>query len=361
MAASGGVQALGYLLTTMSDPRYDAIAQHAFSGAPLLPPLAARALRLIELPPGLVGVQASACPLGVLIARNEATDAGFGVYQNKNYALDGNPADSYELLATHDRFARHGLLVSDYAEDTRTIDETESLVIALDGPDTTLDTMTAFDGLADTLLVFLGGEVLSVLSVALVASGVYALAVVRNRFGSPREAHTAGDEAYLIERNGLLHLEHPHFQPYNTCEFKVPLQNGAGYTELGDLAAVELQLAGRLFAEPPLTNLSVNSNRSSPSYAAGQKIEIAWTPTAAEGAFLLPDRCLVRAKVELLNPADEVVFTQRTERSSLRITNAQLQAALGGETDFSVKIYREVNTPDALVVSEPLTLAVLKA
>lgn len=346
-----------------------AVTGHAFSKAEAEVSAPAVAVRLLELPAGLS--QDFDVTLAPLVARTAPTDVGFAIYQKKDY---GDAPDSYELRATATRFAKHGSLAADYGTDTDTIDLTLGLIVQLDGVDTVLDDQTDFDALADALLIFVGAEVLSIAGITLLASGLYKVFAIRERFGSARQAHTAGAEVFVIRKSELLRINHPSFKVGNTITVKLAPQNNAGETDLGDVAPVSLALTGRLFTEPKLANLSVNGDLVAPTYETGDDIVIDWSLVLAEGTFLLPDRYTVRTRLDFLREIDfpptvelyetidglELLGTEHVEGNTFMILNADLITLLGGETDFIIFARREVETPEGLILSAQQFLLVTK-
>lgn len=325
-------------------------------------------MRILELPLAL-------CPGGklsiaALLAREDPLQVGFSVFIGTNYALTGDPVLSFDPLSSHNRFAQSGQLLAEYPAATNTIDLERGLVVTLTGADTTLDEQTAANGLADDLLVFLNGEILSVLHTQLIALNTYHLHVIRERFATPRQVHASGSDVWIIRREDLLPLQHPQFAYGNTVSLKIAPYRGRFRPDLADVDEVEYEIAGRVFAEPPLANLSVNGNGFSPSYTTGQDLVIGWSNTTPDAdspsAYTITTRLdfLLDTMVtagELESPDDlDLVGTRTVTGDTVTIPNADLVTMLGSEVDFFLFARRQVEGPDFTLQSVPQTLLVLK-
>src|SRR6185503_11024349 len=158
----------------------------------------------------------------------QAISAGYKVHLGKNYdpSVGEIAPESYDVIGSTDRFAWRGTLNDALDASEPLMDDARGLQVTLTGPDTELDDVTPFDALADELLAFVGDEIFSISEAELVGVDSYRLSVVRARYGSQRESHAAGAEVFIIRREDLQQLQHPHFQPKNTAVLKIQAFTG---------------------------------------------------------------------------------------------------------------------------------------
>jgi Putative phage tail protein len=233
-------------------------------------------VRIVELPAELSpdGTET----LAVLAARPEELSVGFKTLLGNSYSPESGTIyapETYQVLDTHDRWAWYGTLLEDYAG-TETMDQTTGLKVQLTGVDLELDDVEMFNALADELLIFVGGEIMSISGHGLIGAGAYQIFVIRARFGTPPETHLAAAEVFIVRRSELQQLQHPSFQPKNTAILKLQPFTGQGSTDLVNETEHDVAIAGRIYQEPPLLNLRVNGELATAEYATGGTVLIEW-------------------------------------------------------------------------------------
>lgn len=112
------------------------------------------------------------------------------------------PSGSYQEDVTGASFATHGALDTALPI-TGVLTGTTTFDIQLEGIDTTLDNIAFEDAQIDRLLLFVGDEVVSVYEATLIGAGQYRCKGIRGRYGSPIQAHAAGDEVFLTTKANL--------------------------------------------------------------------------------------------------------------------------------------------------------------
>jgi len=248
---------------------------------------------ILELPPAL-------CPgkpaLTALVARESSGTTNATLWLGRNYDWLGNPMSSFVQLATVNKFAWHGVLLSDYPADTNVIDMSGGLVVQLDGPDLILPETTPFDALCDKVLVFVGDEILSVTNATLIASGLYRLAIVRGRCASPIEAHATGDLVLLATRETIVPLTHPHFQPGNVAQFKLTF----GTRDVSDADSFEVPLTGVAWRVPPPCAVAVNGRTSNAVFNGAVPMALSWILPDAGNALPRSDLVQVFTLLEFV-------------------------------------------------------------
>ena len=233
-------------------------------------------VRIVELPAELSPDGAET--LAVLAARPEELSVGFKTLLGNSYDPESGTIyapEAYQVLDTHDRWAWYGTLLEDYIG-TETIDQATGLKVQLSGVDLELDDVEMFNALADELLLFVGGEIMSISGHGLIGAGAYQVFVIRARFGTPQETHLAAAEVFIVRRSELQQLQHPSFQPNNTAILKLQPFTGQGSTDLTNETEHDVAIAGRIYQEPPLLNLRVNGELATAEYATGGTVLIEW-------------------------------------------------------------------------------------
>lgn len=114
------------------------------------------------------------------------------------------------------------------------------LQIQLIGIDLILPGVSDFDALANTVLLFVGDEIMSIAEADMTASGAYSLTVIRGRFGTPIENHTNGDTVWILTLANLKPLQHPHFLAGNDAQFKLTI----GDQDIADVTAFDVTFVG---------------------------------------------------------------------------------------------------------------------
>lgn len=169
--------------------------------APALPstpkPGAIAAARIFQLPAAFAGGPA---PVVVpLVSRPIQSTSGFRVY----FSADDV---SYDSLGESIDCAIHGALTAAIGP------AGESLTVSLQSFDMALlQEQSPAASLDDTLLLFVGAEILSIAEVTALGAGRYSLSVLRARRGSAGASHAAGDEVWILPRSELLLLDHAAF------------------------------------------------------------------------------------------------------------------------------------------------------
>lgn len=231
--------------------------------------------RIFELPPALC-LNNAAC-IAALIARDDATMSVAKIYLGKSTDFSGSPVANYELVQTLQTFSWRGIFKTDYPADTLCIDLERGFTVQLDGPDVILDEINPFEALANKLLLFAGGEIMSVAGANLTAAGVYKLTVVRGRFGTPVEKHLTGDEVFILRLEDLRPVQTSSLLPNNAGVFKIV----RGVDNLEDQNGFTIPFVGKAWNLPPPALLICN----------GQKADVLQVDGAAnmDLSWVLPD------------------------------------------------------------------------
>ena len=174
------------------------------------------------------------------------------------------------------------------------------------GLDRVIDEQTLFSGLSDSLLAFIGGEVLSIAGAALSGAGRYRLPCIRGRFNSAIEAHAAGADVFIIPKIGLKVLQHPHFQAGNNVQLKVAPFTASAVADLSNIDPTALAVAGRSVSIGAPARLRVNGMAVNAGYDALTAMDIDWILPEATGL----DMSRAYTFLEFLQ-AGIVVYTQQ--------------------------------------------------
>lgn len=219
---------------------------------PPLEPIPTTTAALFELPVAL-------CPnsqpaIAALVQRDATSTLSAQLWLGRNYVFNGTAPESFFALGTITKFALHGELTADYpasaatlaianalpAEADNPLPLTDGFNVQLDGPDQTMPDVSDFDALANTVLLFVDGEIMSVAEASLTGAGAYGLTVIRGRFGTPIQDHAAGAAVYIIARADLAIFQHAHFRGGNTGRFKLIFD----FQQISDVDAFDQVLDG---------------------------------------------------------------------------------------------------------------------
>ena len=177
----------------------------------------------------------------------------------------------------------------------------------------------------------------------LIAAGRYRLWTIRARFGTKRETHTADAEVWVALREDLAMRSDDMSPPVKT--FK--LQPFLLQREF-DLALVdpqEITLQKRAYRPLAPLNLRVAGDGYNPTYGTGADIVADWDRAANRSSedpvtkVLNPD--IDKTVLEVLTTGEVLKGTFKFSGASgpRTITNTQLVAALGSETDFKLRAW----------------------
>lgn len=265
-------------------------------------------------------------------------------------------ATSYNPITTGSRFAILGNLLADYSADRATVDPLGP-ILQLGDVDGTLDEQSTFDALSNNLLVFVGDEVMSVAGVTLVGPRQYQLSVVRARYATRKESHGVGAAAYLIARDDLQPITHPHIRIGNELAVKLTLRGGGILEDLADVEPTSFFVAGEALALEP-ENLRVNGDLRNARYNIANPLRLAWSTPALRSSLASALRLKYRTKVEILDGAT-VLYSKLTYANTMTLTAVKLAAILGVVTDFTVRLTTDVLSAEYRSSSDPITLDVI--
>ena len=322
--------------------------------SPVLPDL--EQVRLVELPLALCLDGKPA--LTVLARKDTASALGAAVWLDRNFDGSAAPPDSYELLGTA-TLCQAGTLAEDYPAG-RSGDVTGGPVVQLEGPDTTLDEGFVFDALADSMLLFMGDEIMSVAGMETLGAGLYQLHGFRGRFSTPIGNHSNGDAAFLIRRDQLGVFSHAHFQVGTTVKCKVAPASGKQVLALDGVTPISLMLTGRAYTDLAPFNLTVNGFMRNATYTAVSGLVVGCD--APSDLAKLPPEVTVVGVLELVKDDDTVMHSQTvpTFVESLTLAWTDVSGWVGATVDFRVRMTFLFASPWFMVNSGSAELAVKK-
>ncbi|HWD20524.1 MAG TPA: hypothetical protein VHB20_14725 [Verrucomicrobiae bacterium] len=268
-------------------------------------------------------------------------------------------SDSFEMIATPRAFALHGLLQVDFAAAVQVIDPGVGLVVQLDGVDFSLDEQTPSDAMGDNpLLVFIDDEIFAVFAWTLLGNNLYQLLTIRGRYASEVQDHAAGADVFIVNKSNLALVQHPQFAPNNVAELKavpISLQRSG---DPGDVAPVNLALAGRALALPAPINLMANAVSQNPSYHASADVVFTWDQTELGGDWEQPGLLAVDTLLTFLDTDANVLGVASVSGLTVTYTYAALTGLLGGAIDFVLQAQFRTTGPWFELLSDPAQLLV---
>lgn len=299
-----------------------------YSAQPLLANVA------LELPYGYL--REAKPSLIFLPVRGDPLTNGFHAYWERT-------ADSFVQVAGGSAFAMKGTL-SAALDAGALVDAT--IDIAFTGDDWDLEETTLEEATTtQPLQVFIGGEILVGYDAQLTGPKRYTLKVLREWFGTRAETHANGATAYVLQ----LGLEKPVTWaadlPEGTATFKEQPYLLAQELDLATCPEIAVTIQRRAQRPAAPSNLRVNEDGAHPTYASGQDIPINWTQTSElRYGFNVTQNLACRADAVALQVLTtggtlkgEIAFAGNT--GPVTITNAQLVALLGAETDFKLRAF----------------------
>ncbi len=290
--------------------------------------------KLIETPWGLK--ETSTPHVLFLAARGDLVSNGFNLWYAKSDA-------SYRQIATFDTFAKRGHVVTAHPASTLLIDDTLGIEIQFDSLDHDLDEFTFLDAQENRLLVIVGDEILSVWGAQLIAAGRYLLWTIRGRYDTKRQTHDSNAEAWVVAQEDLA----PRVNGLKPSPSIFKLQPFLLQSEY-DLALVDpvsITLESRAYRPLAPLNLRVNGDGYNPTYATGADIaadwDVSWYRSAETPVTKVVGTDIDQTTLEVLTTGDVLKGTFEFSAGSgpRTITNAQLIAALGSETDFKLRTW----------------------
>jgi len=298
-----------------------------YSAQPLLANVA------LELPYGYL--REAKPSLIFLPVRGDALTNGFHAWWERT-------ADSFVQVAGGSAFAMKGSLNA--ALDAGTLADA-SIDITFTGDHWELEETTLEEATTTQPLQIIGGEILVGYGARLSGPKRYTVKVLREWFGTRAETHAIGATAYVLQ----LGLEKPVTW---TAEL---LEGTATFKEQPYLLAQELDLATcpeiavtiqkRPQRPAAPTNLRVFEDGAHPTYTSGQDIVANWTQTSelryglnvAQNLECRADGDVLQVLTTGGTLKGELAFACNT--GPVTITNAQLVALLGSETDFKLRAF----------------------
>jgi hypothetical protein len=247
-------------------------------------------------------------------------------------------------------FALRGTLQAEFSESVLREDDNAELDVLFDSPDKTLESVAYETALTSApLRLFVGDEIMVGYTVTLVAAGQYRIKVLRARYGTIRRTHVAGAEVFVlvIGQNVPLEYQLPWNPGMTSATFKVQPYLMHNELDLGSCPEVTENIQRRAYCSPPPLNLRVNGDGYAPTFLTGEDITVDWdvvsglravTP-ASQDLAPDPDRTVI-----VIHDASGIYKGEVSTPSAtgpLTITNADLVAILGAETDFLLRAYSE--------------------
>jgi len=230
---------------------------------PSLPgPVAITQGRMFQLPADFTGL---VIPVVVpLVVRPSANSSGFAVHFSVNDS-------SYDFLDSTKSWALRATLAAALNGSATTF------TVNASGSDLALlESQTDAAKNDDTLLLFVGAEIMSIGAVSALGSGQYSLTVFRGRRGSTAASHSSGAEAFIIRRYDLLHLTHEDFtRTTSTRYFKLPTFTFAEEQELADALKITFNFAD---TRPPAPTISAVAG-------TGRAISISWSKVSLASEY----------------------------------------------------------------------------
>ncbi|HNQ88373.1 MAG TPA: phage tail protein [Verrucomicrobiota bacterium] len=272
----------------------------------------------------------------VLPARGERLSSGFTLWWER-------ATDSFTTAGTGQVFGRRGTLNA-ALDATGCLYHEAGLDVTFTSPDDDLDDMPFDEGVGTKrFLIFIGDEILLGWEPTLVSAGRYTVNLLRAQYGTTRGQHGIGNECWCVQLAELPMLEWA--PPKDAVSVGLKIQPRLLHSEvsLADVAKITHMIQRRSLRPLGPANLTANGDGAHPTYATGQDVVLDWTLTSEARAGSDPEvdlECRADACVLELWAGAILKATLTVSRDGpYTLTNADLVAALGSETDFTVRAY----------------------
>lgn len=225
--------------------------------------------------------------------------------------------------------------------------------------DDELDEFTFTDAQENRLLNFVGDEILSCWGAQLIGVGRYRLFAIRARYDTKRQTHAVDAEVWVALREDLA-VRSDSMSPASKT-FKLQPFLLQSEFDLAEVDPVSITLAKRAFLPLPPLNLRVAGDGYNPTYGTGGDIvadwDLSWYRSSEDPVtkVLAPEIDQTVLEVWTMTDALAGTFEFTGGTGPKTITNAQLVAALGSETDFKLRAdfvrsgYRSINYDEVTV------------
>lgn len=268
--------------------------------------------------------------------------AGKGItYYYTTYALF---TLNYDQIGSDNQFAKHGTVAEDYPA-TDLIDERTGLLVEIDPENTIIESPSLNNALSNELLVFVGDEILSVVTATKVNSSPiqYRLYCIRGRYDTRAVAHSTGESVFVIERSKLKLLTNSAFQKGTRPTFKLQPTVLSKQVDLADVIPVGITLSGRINQPGSPVNLAAFDDGYNPVYTTGQDILLTWNLTEIGardfwGRWGNPALIPAQTVLKFYTSGDVLkrTITTAAGATSYTYTNAALTADFGSEQTIKV-------------------------
>jgi hypothetical protein len=271
-----------------------------------------------------------------LAARGDVVSNGFNLWKQRTDL-------SYRDVGTFDAFAQRAHVVTEYPADTLLIDDTLGLEIQFDSVDDDLDEYPFTEAQENRLLIFVGDEIMSVWNAQLIAAGRYRLWTIRARYDTKRQTHPADSEVWVVLREDLAMRSDDMSPPNKTFKLQPFLLQSE--FDLAEVDATSITLQKRAFRPLAPLNLRVAGDGYNPTYVTGGDIvadwDKSWHRSSEDTVTKVLSTDIDKTALEVLTTGDVLkgTFEFSGGTGPKTITNAQLVAALGSETDFKLRAY----------------------
>jgi hypothetical protein len=271
-----------------------------------------------------------------LAARGDAVSNGFNLWKQRTDL-------SYRDVGAFDSFAQRAHVVTEYPAGTLLIDDYLGLEIQFDCLDDDLDEFSFTEAQENRLLVFAGDEILSVWGAQLIAAGRYRLWTIRARYDTKRQSHAADAEVWVALREDLamrLDVLDPADKTFKLQPFLLQSE-----FDLAEADPVSITLQKRACRPLAPLNLRVAGDGYNPTYGTGADIVADWDQSWYRSSedpvtkALAPEIDQTVLEVWTMGGVLAGTFEFAGGAGPRTITNAQLLAALGSETDFRLRAY----------------------
>jgi hypothetical protein len=232
-------------------------------------------------------------------------------------------------------------------------DSGNSLDLTMTGPDTEPYDATFEEAIAGGALLIIGTEIIAVWEPSLISADRYGWNYLRCRYGCLRTDIADATTGYLIFPTATRPVPYHNMgiaaDPGTVHTFKFQPQLLGVSADLADADEYDATSTARSYRPFPPLNLTANGDGHTPTYATGTDVTVDWDQSSILRSITpseedCSDNFSEATVLQLLDTTTETVqatISIPTATGPYTLTNAAIQAAMGGETDFIIRAYNQ--------------------
>lgn len=184
---------------------------------------------------------------------------------------------SYDLIGEGNRMAVFGELADSYPAVTDLIDQRTGLLVDVLANSSTLSSPSLNNAMRDELLMFVGSEIISIVTVQLQSTLRYRIWGIRARYDTVQMNHAAGEEVIVIANSDLKRLTHASFTRGSVATLKLQAKVLNQSVPLSQVPQSRYTISDRVHEPLCPINLKCLNDGHAPHLSLMTNAALAWT------------------------------------------------------------------------------------